>query len=188
LFAAALIIASPLAHADTASYTVQSSNVKFDVTHGGHLSGKAKQLSGGASLRMSSNTFSIAGAEFTVQAASMDMGMGLATKHMNEATEPASYPTISFKVSDSSPAEAQIPAPGSKAELTLHGTWKMHGVSRDVSIPVSVEFSQDLKTAHVTSAFPLSMKDYGIAAPSLLFFKVDDVINVNLDLNFAAAQ
>jgi YceI-like protein len=71
--------------------------------------------------------------------------------------------------------------------ITLDGALRIHGVSRDVSLPGYVRVERG--ALRVRTAFPLNLKDYRIGGSSktLGLLKMDEHIKVHVDLTFAPA-
>ena len=69
---------------------------------------------------------------------------------------------------------------GAARTVTLEGTLALHGVRRDVAVPVRLDRDGDL--VDVTGAFTVRLEDYGMTAPSFLWRSVDEEVRVTLDL------
>jgi polyisoprenoid-binding protein YceI len=99
-------------------------------------------------------------------------------RDLNKSMESDKYPTIRFELTGVTPAGVR----GDTMLVTLHGVLRIHGVTRDASIPAEVRVAGDSIRVH--SDFPLNLKDYGIGGLSRFFglFKMypDIVVHVNL--------
>ena len=84
---------------------------------------------------------------------------------------------------------------GEPTQVTLHGTFELHGVSRDVTVPGRaryVPFTKEIAVLkklgvtgdalHFTGSFDLKLTDYGIRRPQFLAFKIADVVRVDIDV------
>jgi hypothetical protein len=69
--------------------------------------------------------------------------------------------------------------------LPLRGVLEFHGVAREVAVTATVHFSAP-DHAEVVASFPVSLTDYRVERPSLLFMKVDDRIDITARLTLAA--
>lgn len=93
-------------------------------------------------------------------------------EHMQEMFEMKKYPDISFEISKVSKQDN---------DYILDGIMNVHGVKKSLQIPVSIEKHQDKVT--IRSNFMVKVTDYGMEPPSLLFFTVEDQVDVNATLN-----
>jgi polyisoprenoid-binding protein YceI len=68
--------------------------------------------------------------------------------------------------------------------VTLGGTFTIHGVKRDVTMPATVVFQAG--AVHLRSTFPLNLTDYQIGGLSKMLglLKMDPEIVVHVDLLF----
>lgn len=107
-------------------------------------------------------------------------GNGKRDKDLNKSMESSKYPNIRFELSGITPRGG---AADSVAAI-LHGALVIHGVTRKVDLPGTVQF-EGLK-ARVRSDFPLRLKDYRIGGLSKMLgmLKMYDNIEVHVDLLF----
>lgn len=70
----------------------------------------------------------------------------------------------------------------------LHGSFTIHGVTRDVDLPVVVAETGD--TMHVTSTFPIDLADYRVGGLTKAFglLRMRSRIEVSVDLVFRALE
>jgi polyisoprenoid-binding protein YceI len=103
-------------------------------------------------------------------------------KDLNKSMESDKYPNLRFDL-----AEVLV-KPGSTGSVTLRGTLKIHGVSRRVDLPATLSF--DGAKARVKSDFPLNLKEYQIGGLSKMLgmLKMDEHIQVHVDLVFQLAS
>jgi polyisoprenoid-binding protein YceI len=113
--------------------------------------------------------------EIVVDAASGDSGSGMRDRKMNkEVLETARYPEISFR-----PERVDGPvADSGKASLMVHGIFSIHGVNREITVPASLETTEDHWTAFVH--FTVPYEKWGMKNPSTLFLKVNDTVEIDL--------
>lgn len=110
-------------------------------------------------------------------------GNGKRDKDLNKSMESDKFPVLRFELS-------RITRTGSpdSTGIALHGALKIHGVTRNVELPGSVQFSAG--NARVRSDFPLNLKDYRIGGLSKLLgmLKMYEKIEVHVDLVFGQGE
>ena len=111
-------------------------------------------------------------------------GNGKRDKDLNKSLESDKFPVLRFELS-------RITRTGGSRDSTgiaLHGALKIHGVTRNVELPGSVQFSAG--NARVRSDFPLNLKDYRIGGLSKLLgmLKMYEKIEVHVDLVFGQGE
>ena len=131
------------------------------------------QLQGGANL-----TAVKGWVEAPVQ--TLKTGNGRRDKDLNKSMESAQYPNIRF---DLAGVTAQGGTPDSVPAM-LHGTFTIHGVTRNVEVPGTIEFRGH--EARVLAQFPLNLKDYRIGGLSKMLgmLKMHEDIKVHVDVLF----
>jgi len=170
-----LIAAS--AHADDGVvYSVDShaSKITYTLVHKAHtvvgvakkdIDGKVKLSKGDAQLMV------------RVPVASFDSENSNRDTHMQEAVEASKHPNVELK------AVADGVAPGKNGKAVLKGKLTFHGISHPVEIPVDVIWNG--KTATVVGQFSISLDAYKVERPSLLFVKVEDKLDLAVDLTIS---
>lgn len=147
-------------------YTVDvaQSTVRFAGTSTFHdFTGTAKLLSGTLHLAAQGATGVI-----EADALSMDTAdAGRDERMHNFVMDVATFPTVRFELSGWTPQGT-----GGIAG----GTWTMKGVSKPISMPVSIA------AGHATSRFTMNIRDWGIRTPRLIFVTVGDTVTIDLDL------
>jgi polyisoprenoid-binding protein YceI len=152
------------------------------------IKGTAEGVSGSFTIDPQ-NLSSIRG---TVSASVATMKTGNATRdgHLKSGQwlDAARYPTISFTISSVS----GIKVTGNKATGTATGTFSMHGVSKQISIPFSVTYLDESAATKkkapgdlvmVTADFSVSLKDFKVAgAQGIVGSKVGETIKVKAQL------
>jgi polyisoprenoid-binding protein YceI len=105
-------------------------------------------------------------------------------KDLNKSMESSRYPALRFELS----RIAQKPPAGDSILVTLLGTLILHGVSRRVELPATIDFRGT--TARVRSDFPLNLKDYRIGGLSKMLglLKMHENIEVHVNLAFQLAS
>jgi len=113
---------------------------------------------------------------FEVPLATLRTGIGLRDRHMRENyLETDQHPYASYKGVISS-VEA-----GSADGWIVHseGELSIHGIARKTQFDCRV--TPHPGGFHVTSAFAVKLPDYRIEVPSLMFMKISEVIQLELD-------
>ena len=111
-------------------------------------------------------------------------GNGLRDHDMMKSLDADSLKQMRFEVLGVSlGAEA-----GDSATLTLSGQLTLHGVTRDVAVPVTAHFGSS--EIRVAGSFRLNVRDYGVTRLSRMLgaFKMNPDITVRLDVVFAPAS
>lgn len=113
---------------------------------------------------------------FEVDLASLDTGMGLRNRHMRENyLETDDFPFASFR---GRVAALQPEAPGRYRALT-RGVFTIHGVAREREIQCTAE--SQAEALRVRCAFQVILSDHDIPIPKLMFMKIDEVMELDLD-------
>jgi polyisoprenoid-binding protein YceI len=112
---------------------------------------------------------------------SLETGNGKRDKDLNKSMESGKYPVIRFDLTGVVPGAAR----GDTVDVTLLGTFLIHGVSRADSIMATVLLLPD--GVRVQGKAPLDLSDYKIGGLSkaLGMLKVSEAILIRLDLTFA---
>ena len=119
---------------------------------------------------------------FEVDLASVDTGIGLRNRHMRDnylETDQFPYATFSGRV-----AALEEESAGRYRTVT-RGTFTIHGVERSRDIDCSAEkIGESLK---VRCAFQVTLSDHEIPIPKLMFMKINEVMEVDLDFFLSPA-
>jgi polyisoprenoid-binding protein YceI len=101
-------------------------------------------------------------------------------KDLNKSMESSRYPNLRFDLSRIT-AKRSV---GDSMPVTLYGTLNIHGVTRRVELPGTIEFNG--ANARVHSDFPLNLKEYGIGGLSKMLgmLKMHENIEVHVDVVF----
>ena len=110
---------------------------------------------------------------------SLKTGDGKRDKDLNKSMESSKYPNLRFDLNSITAKSA-----GDSMPVTLHGTLNIHGVTRRVELPGTIEFKGE--TARVRTDFPLNLKEYGIGGLSKMLgiLKMHENIEVHVDVVF----
>ena len=113
---------------------------------------------------------------------SFDSGNSNRDSQMKEAVEAARFPVVELKAScDGMSMPISFPATNQKicrAQISFHGIQKVI----DVSVQAAFESATRI---HATSTFALSLDEFKVARPSLMFVKIDDELKMDVDLMFS---
>jgi polyisoprenoid-binding protein YceI len=92
------------------------------------------------------------------------------------------FPTATFKLT--SPIElGSVPSDGQEVSATANGQFTLHGVTKDVQIPLKARLSGNVIA--VTGSLPITFADYGVEAPSsFVVVSIDDHGTMELQLFF----
>lgn len=114
----------------------------------------------------------------SIPSASLDCRNGTMTGHMKKAIKVAEFDSITFAVKTYA-----LETTAEAVTVTLDGSLTLGGVTKDVTITALAKAGPD-GTLQVTGTHELSMKDYGLKAPSLMLgtMKVHDKVTVGFDL------
>jgi len=160
LFAAVALIALaalPL-RAETFTVDPNHSEVTFQIRHiVSQVRGRFDDFSG--AVQLDPKNLPASSVEFAIKAASIDTGVADRDKHLRSADffDAEKYPEITFKSKSIKPA--------GKDTYNVTGTLTMHGVSKEVTLPVTYLGQASMKgsaRAGFQTATTLDRKDYGI--------------------------
>lgn len=107
-------------------------------------------------------------------------GNGKRDRDLNKSMETDKYPTLRFDLSGATRSGTSTDSVG----VVLHGQLRIHGVTRKVDLPASLQLSGT--EARVRTDFPLNLKDYRIGGLSKLLgmLRMYEEIEVHADLVF----
>jgi polyisoprenoid-binding protein YceI len=149
----------PVAAADTLTIDKSHSEVGFRIRHlVSKVAGRFADFSG--TITADAAKPEMSAVQFTIQAGSIDTANAKRDEHLRSADffDVAKFPTIEFK--------SRKVTPAGKDRYDVAGTLTMHGVSRDVTLPVGfLGLAKDPwgnERAGFELALTLNRKDYGI--------------------------
>lgn len=126
----------------------------------------------------------------SVQVASMKSGNDMRDEHLRGAQwlDAANHPTISFTISSVSALKAS----GSQVTGQATGNFTMHGVTRQITVPFTLQYiDESAKTKErapgdlvmVTATFNLALKDFNVAgSKGTVGSKVGETIKISAKL------
>lgn len=175
-----LIFLQPLmAQAADLQVDAQNSSITFlskTTTH--DFRGKAGKLSG--QLVLNADHTSASG-RVDVDVLGISTGDNTRDANMYKMFAAALFPAI---VLDVNKVDIVPAADGTEAKAVLHGVLTMHGIHHDVTIPAHVTLDHGRNIC--AGSFSVSLKAFDLHAPSFLFIKVADPVQVDFSIVFKA--
>jgi polyisoprenoid-binding protein YceI len=100
-----------------------------------------------------------------------------------QGIETATYPTATFSLTQ--PIDiGSVPADGQVIDATATGNLTLHGVTKEVQIPLQARLDGDVIT--VVGSLPIQFADYAIASPhGMIVLSIEDHGTLELQLHFA---
>lgn len=102
--------------------------------------------------------------------------------HMLEVLEADRFPHVVFKGTSRLAAPATYPA---KVPLEVDGVLEFHGRKNPLKATLEVELKSP-DEARATGGFAVSLEQFAVQRPSLLFVKIEDACRLEVDLSFKA--
>jgi polyisoprenoid-binding protein YceI len=157
-----------------------ASVAKFHLNHKMHsVDGQSSQIEGKAVVADDGKVMVMV----RIPVTTFGTGDGNRDSHMRETLEASKFPFVVFKGLTS----LTVPvAHGKPLDTTLQGELDFHGVKAPLSLPAQVSFD-DAGGATVRAKFPVSLDAHKIERPSLLFVKVDDKLELDVELKLKGA-
>jgi polyisoprenoid-binding protein YceI len=144
--------------------------------------GRTSQIAGSATLSEAKGAVKIAAASFDVAVNTLKSDRSMRDEKIHEiGLESDRYPTATFALS----TPITIPASALKgrvAPVTVTGTFEIHGVSKQETLPVELSLSGSTLEAAGSITFPWS--EFGMTAPSIGgFVNVTEKATMEFDLH-----
>lgn len=157
---AGVLLAAGAAEAEPARFRIQpeASDVGFKATSRlMDADGKFSRITGEVMLDPKDPAKAMI--TLSIESASIDTGISMRDKHLRSADflDVARFPTMTFE-------SRRVEVEGRRATVT--GQLTLHGVTREIVVPVDVQFSENALVA--TGEFKLNRRDYGINYSSFL--------------------
>jgi polyisoprenoid-binding protein YceI len=173
LFALLAVCAAASAQQSTLALDPAKTTVNItlgDVLHTVHGSFRLKR----GTLQLDPTAGKLTG-EIVVDAKSGDTGSKMRDGKMHrEVLESEQYPEITFRPDR---LEGTVSAKG-KSVVKIHGIFTIHGVDREIEVPVVADLAEDHWTA--TLHFTIPYVKWGMKNPSALFLRVDDSVQIDI--------
>jgi len=156
----------------------KASTITYHLVHKlHHVSGISHQVEGTARLFANDKTQ----VAMRAAVASFDSGNVNRDAHMKEAVEAARFPNVELKaLADGVAIPKMFPATVNK---TFKAQLLFHGIQKVMDIAVTLVFESATR-ARATSNFAVSLDEFKVERPSLMFVKVADALGIDADLIF----
>ena len=171
----ALVVAGGIASAQQRSFQVDPAKTTINFTldaalHSVHGTFQVKR----SGLQFDPGAGQLSG-EILMDAKSGATGNGMRDRKMHkDVLESDSYPDVSFRPDR---IEGNVAGAG-KSSVKVHGTFRIHGVDREITVPAEVEISGDHWTANIHFTVPYAK--WGMKNPSTLFLRVSDSVEIEI--------
>ena len=180
-----LVTVVSLAIASSAFATNVTAN-KADVTF--HISHPAKEydanlLPGGAKIigTFVPEDLSKTGFDVSIQVDQFNSDNSRRDSHMIETMEALIFPTITWKVTKIDGAAGPVAVGTHKGFAS--GPLTVHGVTKNLDAPITMTIKED-GTVTVTSEFSISLENFGIERPTLVFVPIEDDLPIKVQVVF----
>jgi polyisoprenoid-binding protein YceI len=171
--------AAPAAPAAPTIYSVAAgkSSLTFHVVHKLHrVDGESKAVEGKVRLLPDGK----AQVMLRARSDSFDSKNVNRDAKVKEVVEAARFPNIEFKASGEG---VQPPAGAGTVEKTFKAQVTFHGVQKMIDLPVKLTFEAD-GSVRAQATIALSLDEFKIERPSLMFVKVDDELKIDANVVF----
>lgn len=111
---------------------------------------------------------------------SFDSGNVNRDAHMKEIVEAARYPQVELKAVANKSVIVPTTFP-TTTEATFKAQLKFHGIQKVIELPVKMTW-QSANEVHTEASFSISLDEFKVERPSLLFAKIDDAVRIEVDL------
>lgn len=113
---------------------------------------------------------------FQVDLNSLDTGIGLRNRHMREKyLETDQYPLATYRGKVTGIDQQS----DSTFQASTEGTFSIHGIDKAMNLSGLVTLSDG--QYRIESQFDITLTDFDIKVPQLLFLKIDEVVDIRLD-------
>lgn len=117
-----------------------------------------------------------------VEMATLDTGIALRNRHMCENhLHTAEFPVATFEGAKILEGGGAALTAGEKHRVTLAGRLTLHGVTKDVAVPVDLTWD-GAGSLRVASEFVVALPDYEIPRPQFLMMKLSEVQKVTVSI------
>jgi polyisoprenoid-binding protein YceI len=149
--------------------------------------GRTSSITGQATVADSGGTHSVTAASFTVQVNTLTSDRAMRDQRVHTlGLQTDTYPTATFQLAQPI-ALPDLAKSGQVVKVSATGPLTLHGVTRTVSIPLSLQLSGSSFEVVGSISFPWS--EFGMSAPNFgSFVTVDNTATMELDLKFSRAS
>lgn len=114
---------------------------------------------------------------FTVDLNSLDTGIGLRNRHMRENyLQTDQFPNTDFK----GKLTMAVKVSETEYQVTAEGVLFIHGVEQPLA--VQGKMIKDGDSFRIISEFAVKLSDYKIEIPSIMIYKIDETVALQVDL------
>lgn len=124
-------------------------------------------------------------ASISIPITSFDSHNGNRDSHTAETVETYIYPSVSFKSTKMMPVASPEDKDAQKKTWRIEGNLDFHGVSKKISVPLSVMIEE--KRLIADGEFELKLTDFEIELPKLLMVAVKDWLKISFRIVAEAA-
>jgi polyisoprenoid-binding protein YceI len=149
--------------------------------------GRTSSITGQATVADPGGTHSVTAASFTVQVNTLTSDRGMRDQRVHTlGLQTDTYPTATFQLAQPI-ALPDAAKSGQVVKVSATGPLTLHGVTRTVSIPLSLQLSGSSFEVVGSISFPWS--EFGMSAPNFgSFVTVDNTATMELDLKFSRSS
>jgi polyisoprenoid-binding protein YceI len=115
-----------------------------------------------------------------VPIASFDSGNDRRDRGMRDVTEADTYPFVTFRGTDFTPAIWGRGPAGYRGTWAVTGTLTFHGQTHPVADTVRVDVTSD--SVRIRAQFPVSLTQFGVERPGFMGLTVGDTIRIDAQL------
>jgi polyisoprenoid-binding protein YceI len=154
------------------TYEMSTSSVKYSMRHKLHSwEGVSKDLK--VATKWNEQKNEIEQISIVVNVATFNSGLSNRDSHMLEVLDALTYPRILF-----SSSSVQYTPDG----ILVKGKLQFHGVERIIETKVKID---KVNSRWIFSgSLPILLEDYKVERPSLLFVKVDNLVQINFQVGY----
>lgn len=157
-------------NADGQAFRTESGHAEFHSSVPLHsFTGTSDHLHGRISLADST-------VDFYVDLNTLETGIAKRDKDMRETLETGEYPFAEFY---GKLVTSFNPDSNNEQQVTVEGTFTIHGISRDISVDGTLSRTGD--GLRLEADWTLDMTDYEIKPPGILFYRVSEDIDIELN-------
>ncbi len=121
---------------------------------------------------------------FEVDLNAVDTGIGLRNRHMRENyLHTDKYPFTHFK----GQLVKAIKLNEDEYQVRVSGKMFIHGVEKDIEVPGTIAKAGE-DGYHIKCEFQILLSDYNIEIPSIMFYKIDETMDLQLDFYVTKTQ
>jgi polyisoprenoid-binding protein YceI len=175
------LAAAGFVRAETETYTIlrRLSELKFDVSAQLHnVHGESKEFTG--TITGDRNDITTAHISVKLDPKSFNTQNDKRDKDMREKSlEVQKYPYIEFE-SKSIQAENKVLKPGQPTKATITGILKLHGLEKEISVPVTILLNDDTLT--VDGSLGVVLDEYKIFRPKVLFVRLQNDVKIQFKI------